>query len=134
MPLQCKLYRRFQKLTIRRWWPKSKKRGSFRDPECKIKVVPCPDCLFTLNLGAVLVLVVAKVLLPGLVYQIRADKVSTPTQSQPQSSTLGAQNHSQSGGFKCFKCGESGQSVRIVERLLKVLVTRHFSLSNVARL
>ncbi|KAG5549317.1 hypothetical protein RHGRI_014614 [Rhododendron griersonianum] len=40
--------------------------------------------------------------------QNRADKASIPAQNQPQSSVSGTRNQSQSGGFKCFKCGEPG--------------------------
>ncbi|KAG5534031.1 hypothetical protein RHGRI_022247 [Rhododendron griersonianum] len=44
----------------------------------------------------------------GVGTQNRADKASTPAQNQPQSGASGARSQFQSGGFKCFKCGEPG--------------------------
>ncbi|KAG5521705.1 hypothetical protein RHGRI_034057 [Rhododendron griersonianum] len=44
----------------------------------------------------------------GVGTQNRADKISTPAQNQPQSGASGARSQFQSGGFKCFKCGDPG--------------------------
>ncbi|KAG5536735.1 hypothetical protein RHGRI_024233 [Rhododendron griersonianum] len=41
-------------------------------------------------------------------YQNCGDKASVPAQNQPQSGVSGARKQAQSGGFKCFKCGEPG--------------------------
>ncbi|KAG5536512.1 hypothetical protein RHGRI_024072 [Rhododendron griersonianum] len=45
---------------------------------------------------------------PGFDDQNRGDKVSAPAQNQPQSGVSRARKQAQSGGFKCFKCGQSG--------------------------
>ncbi|KAG5543583.1 hypothetical protein RHGRI_016354 [Rhododendron griersonianum] len=63
----------------------------------------------------------------GVGTQNRVDKASILAQSQPQSGASGTRNQFQSGGFKCFKCGDRVTSLRIVVRLPEV-ETRHFSL------
>ncbi|KAG5531120.1 hypothetical protein RHGRI_025912 [Rhododendron griersonianum] len=45
---------------------------------------------------------------PGFDDQNRGDKASAPAQNQPKSGVSGARKQAQSGGFKCFKCGEPG--------------------------
>ncbi|KAG5557567.1 hypothetical protein RHGRI_007719 [Rhododendron griersonianum] len=45
---------------------------------------------------------------PGFNDQNRGDKASSLAQNQPQSGVSGARKQAQSGGFKCFKCGEPG--------------------------
>ncbi|KAG5521714.1 hypothetical protein RHGRI_034061 [Rhododendron griersonianum] len=45
---------------------------------------------------------------PGFDDQNRGDKASAPAQNQPQSGDSGARKQAQSGGLKCFKCGEPG--------------------------
>ncbi|KAG5541427.1 hypothetical protein RHGRI_021300 [Rhododendron griersonianum] len=127
MPLLCKLCGRFRKLTIGPWWPKSKKRGSFRDPGNNIKAVPSPGSPFTLMLGVVLPLVVAKVLLPGLVLKTERIRLQHPLKISLNPVLRGLEVNSKVGALSASSVGNRVTSLRIVVRLPEV-VTRHFSL------